>query len=223
MTVWILIAVAALLAILAIWELYVCEAAHLGRRSVVWTYDLAATRYDGIKRFDADWEKRTLGEPVAHVLGSLEGVRVLDVGAGTGRLTRALASAGGLDGAVYSVEPSHSMLNLGRGFSSPFPSRWIQAWSDPLPFPAGTFDLVTAFEMIEFTPHPDRTLAEMIRVLRSDGWLLTTNRIGWEASLILGHTFSREKLQALLEAGGLEAVQFFAWQLDYDLVWGYKP
>ncbi len=213
----------AALVVLGIWELVICEGAHLGRRSVVWTYNLAAGRYDGIKRFDPDWEKRTLGEPVANVMGSLQGARVLDVGAGTGRLARALASAGGLDGVVYAAEPSLGMLRLGRAFEVPFPSRWVQAWSDPLPFASETFDLVTSLEMLEFTPHPGRTLAEMVRVLRRDGWLLTTHRIGWEARLILGHTYTRRELQARLEQAGLEAVQFFGWQLDYDLVWGYKP
>jgi ubiquinone/menaquinone biosynthesis C-methylase UbiE len=220
---WIAIGIAALIVLLAVWELYFCEGAHLGRQSVIWTYDVAATRYDGIKRFDPDWEQRTLGEPVTTVFGDLHGIRLLDVGAGTGRLARAMGAAGGFNGTLWALEPSRKMLEIGRSFDVPFPSQWVQGWSDPLPFGDRSFDLVASLEMLEFTPHPARTLREMVRVLRDDGWLLVSNRVGWQARLILGHYLSRSAMRALLEDAGLVDVQVFPWQMDYDLVWGYKP
>jgi ubiquinone/menaquinone biosynthesis C-methylase UbiE len=220
---WIALAVGLTLLLLAIWELYFCEGAHLGRRTVIWTYDVAARRYDGIKSFDPDWERHTLGEPVRTVFEGLYGVRLLDVGAGTGRLARALGAAGGVRGTLWALEPSREMLDLGRGFSLPFPSHWVQGWSQPLPFADASFDLVASLEMLEFTPHPERTLKEMVRVLHPDGWLLVSNRIGWQARLILGHFFSAKRLSRLLEDAGLIDVQVFPWQMDYDLVWGYKP
>ena len=221
---WIALAIAFIVfLLLAVWELYFCEGAHLGRRSVVWTYDVAARRYDGIKRFDPDWERRTLGEPVSTVFGDLQGVRLLDVGAGTGRLARAVEAAGGLKGDLWALEPSRNMLDLGRAFQVSYPTCWVQGWSQPLPFADQSFDLVASLEMLEFTPRPARTLREMVRVLRTDGWLLVSNRIGWQARLILGHSFSRTRLQRVLEDAGLVDIQFFAWQMDYDLVWGYKP
>src|SRR4030042_6416542 len=73
-----------LVAALLVWELWICEGAHLGRRFVVSMYDLAADRYDSIKHFDADWERRFLGEALAGAIGSLPGARLLDGGAGTG-------------------------------------------------------------------------------------------------------------------------------------------
>ncbi len=220
---WIALAVVVVVIVLLVWELYFCEGAHLGRRSVIWTYDLAAHRYDGIKRFDPDWERRTLGEPVVTVFGDLRGVRLLDVGAGTGRLARAVDAAGGVSGDLWALEPSRNMLELGRSFSLTHPARWIQGWSQPLPFADESFDLVASLEMLEFTPRPARTLREMTRVLRGDGWLLVSNRIGWQARLILGHYFSQRSLTRLLEDAGLVDIQFFPWQMDYDLVWGYKP
>jgi hypothetical protein len=63
----------------------------------------------------------------------------------------------------------------------------------------------------------------MVRVLRPGGWLLLTNRIGWQAPLILGRTISRERFPAFLEDHGLEQVEVFHWQLDYDLAWARKP
>jgi SAM-dependent methyltransferase len=220
---WIALAVAAVLLLLAVWELYFCEGAHLGRRSVVWTYDLAANRYDGIKRFDPDWERRTLGEPVRTLFGDLQGIRLLDVGAGTGRFARALGSAGGLSGTLWALEPSRRMLDIGRSFELPLNGHWVQGWSVPLPFADSCFDLVASLEVLEFTPRPAATLQEMVRVLRPDGWLLVTNRIGWQARLIVGHHFTRETLRTTLERAGLAEIQFFSWQLDYDLVWAYKP
>jgi ubiquinone/menaquinone biosynthesis C-methylase UbiE len=115
------------------------------------------------------------------------------------------------------------MLDLGRSFSLPYPSQWVQGWSQPLPFANESFDLVASLEMLEFTPGPAGTLREMARVLRRDGWLLVSNRIGWQARLIFGHYFSQGALRQILEDAGLVDVQFFPWQMDYDLVWGYKP
>lgn len=87
----ILIAVFILIVIgLTYWELWVCEGTHLGKVFVTWTYDLAANRYERIKSYDWDWEKRFLGEPLARTLGALTHPIVLDIGAGTGRLARGL-------------------------------------------------------------------------------------------------------------------------------------
>jgi ubiquinone/menaquinone biosynthesis C-methylase UbiE len=203
-----------------VWELWVCEGAHLGRRFVVWLYDLSAARYDGIKRFDPDWERRFLGEPVKRVVGGLPQARLLDIGAGTGRLGRALAGSGTLPGGLYAVEPARAMLARGRRLA---PAHWVRAWAVPLPFRAGAFDLVASLEVLEFTPSPRRTLAEMIRVLRPGGWLLVTNRVGRQAPWILGRTFRRPQLRPLLAGLGLEEIEIFVWQVEYDLVWARKP
>jgi ubiquinone/menaquinone biosynthesis C-methylase UbiE len=82
-----------LLVALFYWEVWVCEGAHLGKGFVAWTYDLAANRYEKIKDFDWDWEKRFIGEPLARTIGSLEAPRILDLGAGTGRIARSLQLA----------------------------------------------------------------------------------------------------------------------------------
>lgn len=215
-----LLALLAVAAAALIWELWVCEGAHLGRRFVVWLYDLSAARYDRIKRFDPDWERRFLGEPVARVVGGLPQARLLDVGAGTGRLARALADSGAFHGVLCAVEPARAMLARGRRLA---PARWVRAWAVPLPFPAGAFDLVASLEVLEFTPAPRRTLAEMIRVLRPGGWLLVTNRVGRQAPWILGRTFRRPQLRSLLAGLGLEEIEVFVWQVEYDLVWARKP
>jgi ubiquinone/menaquinone biosynthesis C-methylase UbiE len=208
---------------LAYWELWVCEGTHLGGRFVIWMYDLAARRYDGIKQFDTMFERRFLGEPVAAVLGSMPDPLVLDVGAGTGRLARSLFQLEGVHAELVCIEASAHMLALGSGHTPDENTHWLRGWAVPLPFPRDCFDLVASLEILEFTPHPEETLSEMARVLRSGGWMLVTNRIGPEARWILGKTWPREHFSSVLRSVGLVDVEVFPWQVDYDLAWARKP
>jgi SAM-dependent methyltransferase len=215
--------IAAFVVALAVWELWVCEGAHLGRGFVVAMYDLAARRYDSIKDFDWDWERRFLGEPIARAIGSLTSPLILDVGAGTGRTGRALLpllSGGAL---LASVEPSRRMQAIGARLLPDPRSGWMRAWADSLPFEEDTFDIVVSLEMLEFTPAPRRALEEMVRVLRPGGWLLTTNRVGSQAPWILGRTVPRRRFPGLLEELGLDQVETVTWQVEYDLNWAHKP
>lgn len=208
--------------LLLFWELIISEGAHLGRRFVVWLYDLAASRYERIKQFDTQWERKFLAEPVAQVLGTLEDPLVLDVGAGTGRLAKGLFQLPGVKARVICLEPSIKMAAVGRNRTPDGEAEWVRSWAVPLPFPAESFDLVTSLEILEFTPDPRETLVEMARVLRPDGYLLVTNRIGWEARWILGKTYSTKEFPGILESVGFDAVEVFPWQVNYDLVWARR-
>ncbi|MGD8620757.1 MAG: class I SAM-dependent methyltransferase, partial [Anaerolineales bacterium] len=219
--VYIILIIFFVLAIL-FWELIVSEGTHLGRRFVVWLYDLAANQYERIKQFDSQWERRFLAEPVAQVLGSLEDPLVLDVGAGTGRLAKGLFQLPDVRAKVICLEPSVKMGNIGRNRTPDHDAQWVRAWAVPLPFPDGSFDLVASLEILEFTPDPWETLSEMARVLRKDGFLLVTNRVGREARWIFGKTFSRKDFPDVLEQVGFDAVEVFPWQVTYDLVWARR-
>jgi ubiquinone/menaquinone biosynthesis C-methylase UbiE len=212
-----------LLAALLIWELWICEGAHFGKRFVVAMYDLAAGRYDSIKHFDADWERRFLGEALAGAIGSMPGVRVLDVGAGTGRAARALLPASNFDGLLACLEPSRRMLALGRQLTAHPAAAWLRGWAVPLPFATDSFDFVVSLEMLEFTSKPRQTVQEFARVLRPGGWLLVTNRVSRDARWILGRTVPRDKFAPFLEAAGLNDIEVLPWQVDYDLAWARKP
>jgi ubiquinone/menaquinone biosynthesis C-methylase UbiE len=206
-----------------VWELWICEGAHLGPRFVVATYDLAANRYDSIKHFDPDWERRFLGEPLAGAIGSLSVPRLLDVGAGTGRTARDLLSAAEFNGLLVCLEPSRRMLALGRRHAAHPDVAWVRGWALPLPFPEGAFDFVVSLEMLEFTPHPGETVREMARVLRPGGWLLITNRVSRDARWIFGRTIRRRDFASFLQAAGLDDIDVLPWQVDYDLAWARKP
>jgi SAM-dependent methyltransferase len=218
-TAFILLAVL-LIIVLLVWEFYICEGAHLGPRVVIGMYDLAASRYDRIKQFDPDWESRFVGEPIASAIEQLAGGRVLDAGAGTGRVGRALLPLAGRDLRLVCLEPSRKMLSLGRRLAPR--GLWLRGRVDPLPFAGGSFDIVVSLELIEFTPHPEQTLRELVRVLRPGGSLLVTNRIGREAPIMLGRTFRREAFPDRLRALGLQDVILYPWQVEYDLAWAWK-
>jgi SAM-dependent methyltransferase len=123
---------------------------------------------------------------------------------------------------LVNLEPSARMLKIGRRLAGEG-LRWVRGWAVPLPFRSDCFDLVVALEMLEFTPNPLQTLAELRRVLRQGGILLITNRIGWEAPLMLGKTVRRDGFAALLSNAGLQPSDVLPWQMDYDLAWAHKP
>ncbi len=220
---WIVIIVAGLIGVLAIWELWICEGAHLGRRAVVFLYDLTARRYERIKQFDPAWERQCLGEPFARALARLGGAKVLDVGGGTARLARATLPSELFEGMIYNLDASRSLLHVGRELVDSERVRWVRSWAVPLPFEGNTFDAVSCLEVLEFTPQPRHVLQELVRVLRPGGWLLITNRIGWRGALILGKSFSPEAFLHLLLDSGLQDIDVLPWQVEYDLAWARKP
>jgi len=217
----IVLAALVLFAALLFWEFYICEGAHLGPGVVIRMYDIAAGRYDRIKDFDPQWETRFVGEPIAGAIMKLSDARVLDAGAGTGRVARALLPLTGPDLRLVCAEPSRGMLRLGRRQAPR--ALWVRGRADPLPFADGAFDVVVSLELIEFTPRPSETLRELVRVLRPGGNLLVTNRVGREAPWILGRTVRREVFPDVLRALGLQDVILYPWQVEYDLAWAWKP
>jgi len=220
----ILLALLALLGLLLYWQLIIAEGTHLGPRVVAWLYDLAAPRYDRIKNFDLQVEADTLGLPLAEALAGVDAPLVLDVAAGTGRVAHALLRQIAFDGTLVNLDLSARMAVQGRRACAAWPERvrWLRSPACPLPFAAGTFDAVTCVEALEFFPDARAALAECVRVLRPGGLLVATNRIGREARLMPGKTFSRAAFEHLLADCRLEAVRVEAWQVDYDMGWARK-
>lgn len=220
---WIAIIIAGLIGLLAVWELWICEGAHLGRRAVVFLYDITARRYERIKCFDPEWESKYLGEPFARSLARLDGAKVLDVGGGTARLARAMLPWDIFEGVIYNLDASRPLLHVGRDLANSERIRWVQSWAVPLPFGPETFDAVSCLEVMEFTPRPHNVLQELTRVLRPGGWLLITNRISWRGALILGRSFTRRDFVSFLKGAGLQDIDVLPWQVEYDLAWARKP
>jgi ubiquinone/menaquinone biosynthesis C-methylase UbiE len=232
MLVWILIiAVVVLVGLFLYWQLIVAEGAYLGASLVALLYDWTAERYNRIKQFDEVSEDLTLGRPLADRLAGQAGGLVLDVATGTGRIPLNLFRQSSYQGYVVGLDRASKMLNVARRDTAPAQDRviLIQADAMALPFANNSVPLVTCMEALEFLPDPQKGLAELVRVLHpaspacpSCGWLLFTQRIGWEARLMPGKTWSRPALVRLLQELALGQFTIQPWQDIYNLVWAQK-
>lgn len=133
-------------------------------------------------------EARRLAFLLAHVSA---GDRVLDIGCGDGRFTRALVDAGcealGIDVAQEPLRRAHAR-DSGLDLRRVEPDR-------PLPLGDASFDAVWASEVIEHIPDTASWLSEVRRVLRPGGRLLLStpahDRLMLIGIALLGAAFAR--------------------------------
>jgi ubiquinone/menaquinone biosynthesis C-methylase UbiE len=97
--------------------------------------------------------------------------RVLDVGCGTGVLTRLLARQAGV-ASVIGVDPAPGLLDKARAAAAGLQNvSFREGDGRELPFDAASFHLVTCDSMLSHVPGPERAVAEAFRVLRAGGCL----------------------------------------------------
>jgi ubiquinone/menaquinone biosynthesis C-methylase UbiE len=146
------------------------------------------------------------------------------VATGTGRLPQTLLRQPDFDGQVFGLDLSAKMLRVAEGHLETQAERagLLVASAAPLPFSDDRFEAVTCLEALEFFPSGQVALEELVRVLRPGGWLLITNRTGWEARLMPGHTWSRAQVIEILRSLPLIDISVRPWQTYYDLVWARK-
>jgi len=223
---WVLgIVAVVLVAAFLYWQLIIAEGAYFGRSIVALLYDVSAHVYDRIKGYQTGYEQWFLARPLTNALFSFPNALVLDVATGTSRLARTLFREVGFRGSIVGLDLSRKMLEQAVAKTKTWSDRIALLWGDAmeLPFEADTFEAVVCLEALEFMPDPDQVITEMIRVLRPGGLFLTTNRIGKDARLLPGRTYTQSDFEAKLQALSLEMVQTRPWQEDYDLVWALKP
>lgn len=204
------------------WLLVATEGVYLGRRMVIWLYDLYASRYDGVKNYYREYEQMYLAQPILQKIAPHRSPLVLDVATGTGRLPLALMRQPEFQGRVVGVDLSRRMLHHAMRNLYVFEERVAFIWSpaENLPFPDNSFDVVTCLEALEFMSNPEAVLRELARVLRPGGLMLITQRIN--TRLMPGKTWSAGQTLALMEQYGLVDAQAQIWQVDYRKVWGRK-
>lgn len=207
------------------WLFIRTEGVFLGRRIVVWLYDLAADRYDGIKQFDADTESAFITWPLRRRLKRFPAPLVLDVATGTGRLPYFLLQEPEFNGRVIGLDASAGMLAQAQVKLAPFGDRaaLVRQSALDLPFGDATFAAVTCLEALEFLPDDAAALREMARVLRPGGVLLVSRRQGSDAPWFLGHTHGRDAFEARLADCGLTDIRTQPWQVEYEMVWAMRP
>jgi len=233
---WIVaIALLVIICILLEREIYFYEAVHLGPRIQAWLYDRWSKKYDEGKRASQQDDNELLAQPLITALNaaSLSTPWVLDFATGTGRLSYALLSRPDFHGRILALDLSQGMLEQAAsklcsyldGSSTEqkdtipaLPARveLLRQPALPLPFPDATFDVVCALEVLELFPSMEPPLAELTRVLRPGGMLLTSR--GTEQSGRKAKIKSEKEMAILLQQNGLENVQITSWWKLFDRV-----
>lgn len=129
-------------------------------------YNLASSVYDQRADYLNSFEKGGLWP----LLGDLKNKKVLDVGAGTGRLATELARR---NAEVTALDISPKMLEVLRHKDRRI--KTVVGSAETLPFADETFDWVVAAFLIVHLDQPKYFFEEAYRVLKPGGRLLVTN------------------------------------------------
>lgn len=108
---------------------------------------------------------------ILEMAGNVQGHRVLDVGGGDGKLAELFARRGAqvtlVDLDAHMLEAArHRFADAGQLVET------VEGDATRLPFPDGSFDIVSAVTVLCFVGDANRAVAEMARVLKPDGTLL---------------------------------------------------
>jgi SAM-dependent methyltransferase len=106
---------------------------------------------------------------LANRLASRSLARVLEIAAGTGVVTRALASALPERVAIVATDLNQPMLDMASTIGTTRPVEWRQADAMQLAFADATFDAVVCQFGVMFFPEKSKAFSEARRVLRSGG------------------------------------------------------
>ena len=129
----------------------------------------ALGNYDRIAALVAD-----LGTEVVAAAGIRSGMRVLDVGAGTGNAALPAAAAGA---EVVATDVTPELLAVGERHAQErgLALRWQVADAQQLPFADGEFDAVLSCIGAMFAPDHVATASELLRVCRPGGTVVMAN------------------------------------------------
>lgn len=102
-------------------------------------------------------------------VGSMSVSRILEVAAGTGVVTRALAAVAKEGASIVATDLNQAMLDEAAAVGIERPVRWLQADAMALPFADNEFDLVVCQFGVMFFPDKSRAFSEARRVLQPGG------------------------------------------------------
>jgi ubiquinone/menaquinone biosynthesis C-methylase UbiE len=122
--------------------------------------------------------------------------RVLDVGCGTGVMTRQIARLPNVD-TVVGIDPAPALLERARELAGDLPNITFQEGDGcALPFGEEAFDVVVFDSTLSHVPNPEHVLAEAHRVLRPSAWLAVFDGDYATTTVALG---DHDPLQACVE------------------------
>ena len=117
----------------------------------------------------ADRQQRAMVSEYIRHLEVAPGMRILDVGCGTGFVTRIFARLPAVP-SVIGVDLSPVFVAKARELSAADGNiAFLEADARALPFPGGHFDIVVFHTTLTHVPHPEQALSEAFRVLRPAG------------------------------------------------------
>jgi ubiquinone/menaquinone biosynthesis C-methylase UbiE len=157
-------------------------------------FDSIAEEYD-------DWlygVHRRVAACAVELAGSLPGDRVLDVGCGTGLLSRLLAHDVAPEGRVVGVDSSEGMLGVARRQPVPGLTYFHAAVEGSLWFQDGSFDVISLCDSLPYLEDPRTVLQEAYRMLRDGGRLLLA--VPRRSLLTEAQELSRRVLERALQA-----------------------
>jgi ubiquinone/menaquinone biosynthesis C-methylase UbiE len=144
--------------------------------------DTAATDAEQARDLAARLERRAKAEDeiaaretYLGLLGIAAGERVLDVGCGSGAVTREIARRVGSQGLAVGIDPSPALLAVARELAQEAGCgdrvQFREGNALRLPFPDGSFDAVVCVTVLSHVPSGEAAIPELVRVLRSGGRL----------------------------------------------------
>lgn len=108
-------------------------------------------------------------EDLARRVASRKPARVLEIAAGTGVVTRHLASALPEEVLIVATDLNQTMLDTAAAVGTPRPVTWRQADAMTLPFEDAEFDAVLCQFGAMFFPDKAKAFSESRRVLKTGG------------------------------------------------------
>jgi ubiquinone/menaquinone biosynthesis C-methylase UbiE len=128
-------------------------------------------------------------EPLARIIIEhalpAPGEHVLDAACGTGIVARLIAPKVGSSGKIVGLDYDPMMIEMARSLAPEI--EWRQGDLQSLPYPDGTYDLVTCQQGLQYLPDPAAGLCEIHRILRSRGRVALTSRSRWRLRDKNGH------------------------------------
>ncbi|MBU4220422.1 MAG: geranylgeranyl reductase family protein [Euryarchaeota archaeon] len=136
-------------------------------------YDSIAEKYDS---YASIW-KNSVGKGVWNYYEELlhknvkDGAKVLDAGTGTGEAIKAILNNSN-PSEVMGIDISKGMLKIAREKIKDKRVRFDVQDIQTLPYPDNSFDVVTCTWALETLEYPKKTVAEFLRVINEDGYVI---------------------------------------------------
>jgi ubiquinone/menaquinone biosynthesis C-methylase UbiE len=130
-------------------------------------------------------------------------LKILDVGCGTGRITKALTKFGDVYGSDYSM----AALKYARGYGL---GNLIHCSASNLPYRSETFDIITIFDVIEHIKDDVPVIKEISTCLKTDGAIFISvpafQSLWSNHDIAVGHfrRYNTKSLLRVLMASGLQ-------------------